>query len=260
MGVSKTAFALGLGFFSDNIPVNFEIIGGLGGAQVNAGNSELGVTQSETDKLVQTNTNAWNSWIGQVGLGFIYYFGSPLRYSEQIQWFPSLEPELNLKQLSNNNITGNVWRFNSPAFNDLTFNTSLSSTRLMADAALTIASYKQFSIYAIGGIGNAWNRLDYSDIDNAGSGSGDAGGSCPDQRLRLDQHTSTNFAWETGVGLTYAINQRIGISIEYQYVNLGNPTTSATGDTGTITKPVIVAAQFNNLTSQTVLAGLHIAL
>jgi opacity protein-like surface antigen len=258
--LSNSAFAAGFEFFSAITPGHFEVIGGLGGAQLDTGNSELGVTQSETDKLVQTNTNTWNTWVGQFGLGYIFYLGTTFRDFDQVQWFPFLEPELNLEQLSNNNITGDVWRFNSPAFNDLTFNTSLNSTRLMADAALTIASYKHFSIYAIGGIGSAWNRLKYSDTDNSGSGSGDTGGPCSDQRLSLNHNTSTHFAWETGVGLTYAFNNRIGLSVEYQYVNLGNATTSANGNTGTITKPVLVAAQFNNLTSQTVLAALHIAL
>ena len=236
----------------EKTPGHFEVIGALGIAKLDAGNSTLGVTSSETDRLVQTNGNNWNTLAGQLGAGYVYYFRNAQRYSDHVQWFPSIEPELNLYYLSSNSIKGNVWRFNSPAFNDLTFDIPIRSTRLMLDAALTVAAWKKLSIYAIGGIGNVWNRVGYSDTDNSGN-------PCPDQRLKLNSNTNSHFAWEAGAGLAFAFNDRVALSLEYLYASLGTVETAATGNTGTITAPVIVPAHFN-LKSQTGLLGLHIAL
>ena len=203
----------------------------------------------------ETNSNAWNTLAGQLGFGYVYYFGHAQKYSDCVQWFPSIEPELNVYYLSSNSIKGDVWRFDNSAFNDLTFDIPLRSTRLMLDAALTVASWKQISIYAIGGIGNAWNRIGYSDKDND---NGDVTDTCPEQRLSLNNRSQSKFVWEAGAGATYAFNDRFGLSLEWLYTNLGNVRTSGSGDTATITAPVIVPAHFN-LKSQTLLLGLHIA-
>lgn len=232
---------------------HFEVIAGLGIAKLNAGNSELGVTSSETDKLVQTNPNAWNTFGAQLGVGYIHYFGDARQYADKVQWFPSIEPEVNLYYLSSSSIKGDVWRFNDPNFNQLKYDIPLHSTRLMLDAALTVASWKKLSVYAIGGIGNAWNRIGYSDQDK------DTSTPCTDQRLNLNKNTRAHFSWEAGAGLTYAANTRVSFSLEYLFTYLGTVQTSGSGYTGTITAPVIVPAHFN-LRSQTALLGLHIAL
>lgn len=230
---------------------HFDIIGAVGIAGLNSGNSELGVTSSETDKLVQTSSNNWNIFEVQLGGGYVYYFRDISPYSDQTQWFPSIEPELNIYHLSNHNIKGDVWRFDSPDFNDLTYVIPFDSTRLMFDAALTVVSRKQLSLYVIGGLGSAWNRLGYSDTDKDSS-------SCDNEGLNLDSNTHSNFAWEAGVGLTYAFNEHVGLSVEYLYTNLGSGETSASGNTGDITVPIIVPAHFN-LRTQAALLSLHIA-
>lgn len=242
--------------YKDALPVkkrnHFEVIGALGIAKLNAGNSELGVTSSETDKLVQTNANNWNTFAAQLGVGYVYYFRRGKLYTDNAQWFPSIEPQLNLYQLSSNSVKGDVWRFNSSAFNQLKFDIPVHSTRLMLDAALTIVSKKQLSLFAIGGIGRAWNRVSYSDTDNGNV-------PCANQRLNLNSRSNSNFAWELGAGLNFAFNDRVGLSVEYLYTHLGPVKFSSNGSTGTITRPVIVTNKFN-LNSQTALLGLHIAL
>jgi opacity protein-like surface antigen len=153
---------------------------------------------------------------------------------------------------SNSGIKGDVWRFDSADFNDLTYKSTVNSTRLMFDAALTVASWRWFSVYAIGGIGEAWNRIGYSDYDKDDL-------TCYDQRLDLGTNTTSNFAWETGAGVRVAFNDRVGLSLQYLYANLGSAHTSSSGTSGTITAPVIVPAQFN-LWSHSGLLGLHITL
>lgn len=233
----------------------FEFIGAIGIANLDAGDSYLGVTSSETDKLIQTNDNDWNTVSAQLGIGYVYYLRDAQRYSDQVQWFPSIEPELNVYFLSSNSgIKGEVLRFGDTTFNDLTYKMPFHSNRIMVDGALTVASLKQFSIYAIGGIGNAWNRLSYKDKDKE-SINGDP---CPDQRLSFNTKSTSHFAWEAGGGLSFAFNDMVGLSLEYLYANLGKVKTSASGNIGALTEPLIVPAHFN-LDSQSVLLGLHIA-
>lgn len=235
-------------------PDRFEIIGALGVASLRAGNSLLGVTRSETDTLVQTNRNQWNSFAAQLGVGYLHYFGNALRYSDQTQWFPSIEPQVNIHYIDKNKtIKGDVWRFQSPAFNQLTFEAPVRSTRLMFDTALTVMSRKQFSLYIIGGIGNAWNRMAYKDRDNQPRDP------CANETLNLQANTRSNFAWEAGGGLMYTINDRMALTLQYLYADIGKASSSSNGTSGTITVPVIVAPRFD-LNAQTASIGLHFAL
>ena len=233
-------------------PSHFDVIGAVGVANLMAGDGFMGVTTSETDTLIQTNSNDWNNFTGQLGLGYNYYFPGKQLYSENLQWFPSIEPEVNGYYIARSNINGDVWRFGSPAFNDMTYTMSVESSRLMFDTALTIASKRQYSLYAIGGIGAAWNRIGYSDAERNGI-------PCLIQALNLNTTTFSNFSWEAGAGLSYAFNNRFSLSLEYLYTDLGTVNTPATGSTGTITMPVIVPASFK-LTSQAALFGLHVAI
>lgn len=235
-------------------PGHFEVIGALGVANLKADDSEMGVTSSETDKLVQTNRNTWDTFSGQLGAGYVYYFGDAQQYAEQTQWLPSMEPELNAYYLGGESaIKGDVWRFNDAEWNQMNYKNSVYSTRLMFDTALTLVSKKAVSLYAIGGVGNAWNRVGYKDSDDENDGT------CPNQRLNLHSHTSSNFAWEAGAGLAYAFNNRFSLSLEYLYTDLGDGKPSSRGNTGTITEPVIVPESFD-LKAQTALLGLHVSL
>ncbi|MCX7125746.1 MAG: hypothetical protein NTU49_08425, partial [Gammaproteobacteria bacterium] len=219
-------------------PGRFDAIGAAGIAQVQAGNAQLGVTSSETDKLVQTN-KGWNSFAGQLGLGYVFYARHAQRYSQKIQWFPSTEPELNAYYLGLNDIKGDVWRFNNANFNQLNYKTPINSTRLMFDEAVTIVSKKWLSLYAIGGVGAAWNHVGYSDSDK--------GLSCPDQRLVLNSNTSSNFSWEAGGGLSFLLGKRVSLTLEYLYTDLG------TGQTSSST--AILVASENSCSTSTPLAS-----
>lgn len=232
-------------------PNHFELIAAAGIADLNAGRmGRLGVTSSETDTLITTSDSDWNTFAAQAGVGYVYYFPGASQYSNELQWFPAIEPELNAYYLAKTNFKGDVLRFNSPSYNDMTYSMSVQSSRLMADAALTIVSKKQYSLYAIGGIGGVWNHVNYSDLDKDAV--------CAEQRLGLS-HTGSDFAWEAGAGLSYAFNDRVSLSLEYLYADLGTAETAAHGNTGTITAPVIIPAHFS-LSSQAALLGIHFAL
>jgi len=229
-------------------PGYFDVIGAVSISKVHAGNGYLGVTSSETDTLKQTNSSNWNSWGGQFGAGYVYFLGNAQRYSDCWQWFPMLEPEVNLYYDDYKN-KGDVLLFGDPALNDATYNMPIHSTRLMLDAALTIVSKREYSTYVIAGIGDAWNRVGYSDSAN---------GSAPCiTNLNLSNHSSSHFVWEVGAGVAYAFNETAGLSFEYLYTDFGRIQTSSNGNTGTST-PLFSPASFN-LHTQALLLGLHLS-
>jgi outer membrane autotransporter protein len=239
------------GSYVHHTPGYFEVIGAASLSKVRAGNAQLGVTSDETDTLVQTNRNAWRSWGAQLGLGYVYFIGDAQRYFDGAQWFPMIEPELNV-YYNNYKNRGDVYRFGNAAFNQLTYNMPIRSTRLMLDAALTVVSYRQLSAYGIAGIGNAWNRVAYRDTTNSGD-------TCNTQQVSLNNLRKSRFVWELGAGVAYDMSDRVGLSFEYLYTDFGKLRTSGAGNTGLITTPVISPAGFR-LRTQALLLGLHVAL
>lgn len=231
---------------------HLDLMGALGVAQLNSGTGYLGITSSETDRLNPNNNIGWDAFTGQIGVGYVLYLQGAQQYSENTQWFPWAEPQIRGYYLGNSTIKGDVWRFGNPEWNDMTYSLSIKSYRLMFDTALTLVSKRQYSLYALGGIGNAWNRTGYSDADRNSI-------PCANQFLNLNTTTNSNFSWEAGAGLAHTLNDRVAFSLEYLYADLGTMQTSANGVTGTITAPGLVPADFK-LTSQAVLFGLHVAL
>lgn len=233
-------------------PNHFEIIGALGVANLRAGSSVMGVTFDETDSLLQTNKNHWNTFAAQAGLGYIYYFRGITGYSDQVQWLPLIEPQVNVYYLNATpGIKGDVLLFESTASNQLSFTAPVYSTRLMFDTTLTVVARNPFSLYAIGGVGNAWNSMKYSDTNLID------GIPCNDG-LSLNSYTRSSFAWEVGGGLTANINNRVAFSVQYLYADLGKARSSANINVGAITTPLTVPPGFN-LRAQTVSFGLHVA-
>lgn len=229
----------------------FDVIGAGSLSQIRADDATLGVTSDEFDRLVSDNDNNWKYWGGQLGVGYVYYIKDAKRFSCGTQWFPSIEPQVNI-YYTDGRVEGDVLRFGSGDFNELNFKATAHSTRLMADAALTVVSRANLSLFVIGGLGEASTKVKYSDSVNDDV-------TCDLQGISLASKTNSNFAWEVGAGVTYAYNYRIGVSAEYLYTDLGKLRTSGNGNTGTIALPVITPARFN-VDAQAILLGLHVAL
>lgn len=230
-------------------PGYFDVITAGAVSNVYSGNGNLGVTSDETDTLAQNNRNSWNSWGGQIGAGYAYFLGNAQRYADRVQWFPMIEPELNVYYNTYQN-TGNVYRFQNPNFSALSYNMPVHSTRLMLDGALTVASWRQLSTYGIVGIGESWNKVYYRDTDHSGD-------TCNLQSLSLNSRNNSNFAWEVGAGVNYAINNTFALSLEYLYTDYGSLSIGNSGNAGSITNPTISPATFNFRT-QAMLLGLHV--
>lgn len=231
----------------------FELVGGYGLNQVKVTTSRLGISKTESDWVAQTN-NDMQSPFGQFGLGYVYSLNDSQRaYSKKLVWFPCVETLL-LFNYFNVDATGNVSRFGNPSSTNpytATFTLPVKTTSLMLDFSLSLLRFKRFSIFILGGAGEAWSRISYHDTPNNN----------PLARppLHLNSRTQSNMVYEWGTGMNFEINKRFALSVEYLYTHIGNIKTSGLGTLGGAVDKQISAAGFS-LRRQTVLMDLHVAL
>jgi opacity protein-like surface antigen len=130
--------------------------------------------------------------------------------------------ELNLYQ-SSETARGSVWQFQKPAFNNYSFSTPVSSTRLIFDIKPGLFT-RYYLTHPILGIGKAWNKVSYRE-------SVTGAGVPPKSYNSLGSATQSNFACDLGVGVSLKMAGNLYATLEYIYSNLGNMTPSGTPGT-----------------------------
>lgn len=227
----------------------FEILVMGGWSFADMTDATMTINEVEVDKLEQTNEGDWNAWTAQLGLGYVYFLTDDFD-TDDLQWFPVINPQLNLYYFNTNDIEGDVLRFEDPNANQMDYDMHFNSTRLMFDVALTVAQLQEFSIYAIAGAGVSWNNVDdFSATEKDGV-------DCGIQPIDLDSNSSTSFAYEFGGGLSYAINTDLSVSVEYLYAGINDIDLGNDEDVENLN----VAGSDFDINTQSVLLGLRFAL
>ncbi|MGA2654403.1 MAG: outer membrane beta-barrel protein [Gammaproteobacteria bacterium] len=220
------------------------LLGGI--ATLDADSTLIHASDIQTDQITQTNEDDWKSWSVQLGLGYIIPFSDD-DDADNLQWFPSIEPQINVYYLKGN-VDGYVDRFYQyPGnYSDTDYHSRFESTRLMFDLALTFAAYQDFSIFGIAGIGPSWNRMTYDTGVSEGA------------ELHLHANTQTNFAYEVGGGINYAMCEQLSITAQYLFTGF---TDVALGNNGTEggDREITVESEDFNLNAQSILLGLRFA-
>lgn len=227
----------------------FEILLMGGISAVDVEDFTVQITEQETDKFVPKEEADWDSWTGQVGVGYVYLLSDEF-YTDEIEWFPFINPQINLYYLQADDLSGDIHQHEMAEFDNLDYDMNFHSTRLMFDLGLTIVSLEHFSIYALGGLGVAWNDVDLDAIPN------EQGEQCGINGFDLDSETSTSFAYEWGAGMTYAASDRVAISLEYLYAGI---TDVAIGESDEDDEFEIESSDIQ-VNTQSVLLGLRFAL
>ncbi|MGA2654780.1 MAG: outer membrane beta-barrel protein [Gammaproteobacteria bacterium] len=188
----------------------------LGISSISQDDSIIQSDLTETDLLVQNSSN-WDSWTGQFGIGYempLYWsFGEDDdNYDEDsdISWFDTLTPQINVFIIGGTDLDGNIYTFENPEHQIATYSIDFHSTRLMFDLGLDILTVRNFSFYAIGGLGIAWNTTEFhwnKDPDE------------PDVKpgFSLEETDTSSFAYEFGGGVDYAASEDIDIALQYLY-------------------------------------------
>lgn len=192
----------------------FEFTAGYGSAQLNTGSPTITIPNLGTIKLERHR-----SQVGDATVGVAYVF--PLvdqPYSNyEIAWLPTFSTQLNFHHISRNLVSEYRNRSN-PNHHD--YDLSLNNNRVMIDFALTLFTLQRFSLYAIGGGGEAVTRVSYDQRPN------------PDvigANIKLNNRNNNGFASELGGGATLNVNNNFSVSLQYLYTNFYNVRTSQTG-------------------------------
>lgn len=121
----------------------------------------------------------------------------------------------------NTNQNGRTWAFQDPAFNNFTYDLSLTSSRYLVDAEVDLNPLmNRVFPFIQAGLGVAQNQLQYQDVPDP-----DTGG----VGLHTNGNTSYQFAWTAGAGVKVSLSEHWLASARYLYTDLGTAQTSQTG-------------------------------
>ena len=116
--------------------------------------------------------------------------------------------------LNGDAIEGDIYENNDPNFNTRSYDMNLQSIRAMFDVGLTVVKINWLSVYAIGGIGVAWNEVSLNAKPNQLGLEEDIEG------YELQSENSSGFAYEFGGGLSAELRKDLAITLEYLYSGL----------------------------------------
>ncbi|MFA6038298.1 MAG: hypothetical protein WC748_09300 [Legionellales bacterium] len=196
----------------------------LGIADVTHGDGTLQVDSTESDSLTQTNSNAWETFTGQFGVSYIMplYWGEDAeedKLETGMAWFDSITPQINVYLLGDTTLEGDVLRFGYK--NEATYDMDFNSTRLMFDVAVDVFTVRDFSFFALGGLGIAWNSTSLNWVPNPGE---DLTG------FNLAETDSSGFAYEFGGGVNYEVLGDLDVSLQYLFTVLDNVSAQGADD------------------------------
>lgn len=104
----------------------------------------------------------------------------------------------------------------NPNFDTLDFHYSVSSVPLMLISSVQFPLSSSWTPYVLGGLGVSWNRAsDYREIPT------DPNSGALPMRSPFRARTMLEFAYTIGAGLSYEINTRVHIGLEYRFTNYG---------------------------------------
>ncbi|MBN9228821.1 MULTISPECIES: outer membrane protein [Legionella] len=198
-------------------------------------------TDIETDNLSRGHANTTGE------LGFGVYYKRPLLVNDSV-WFNALAVGLAVRYSGFlDNITdGNVYQFEQTNLDNYQYQVYFENTRLLAQLSLDVLTYKQVSLYLIGGIGEGWSRLRYHDFPNEE----DLGGG-----LSLPKKNTSHFVANVGTGINYHYTEHLSFSLGYLYTDYGHITASNEGILNG--EAVTLSAPTFSIESHALLVGIH---
>ena len=197
---------------------NLEISAEGGPNWLNSANTTETISPYEIDNVLVHNISNNGTW--KVGIG--YYM--PDEFLSQRAYLNHFLFEVNVYQISGT-IKGDVWQYQPPAFNNYSYQTPFTSTRLMFDFKPYLFTYNHISPYLILGIGSAWDTLSYSETI--------VGTDVPaNSNLVLGKQTTTQLAGNLGIGLIVPLTKHLNVTGEYLYGFMGNASPASTPANG----------------------------
>jgi opacity protein-like surface antigen len=182
---------------------NFEISAAGGADWYSVADTEVEISFFETDSIFVNEIETAGTW--KVGLGYFIV--------------PNLLAETNVYQTFTT-LSGNVWQYELPQFNNYTYQAPITSTRWMFELKPNAGTYGKITPYAILGVGVSWNTVSYREtpIDDVRA----------DSVMKLSDNTTAQLAWDLGLGFSVEATKHFDIFAEYIYAFLGEGSPSST--------------------------------
>jgi opacity protein-like surface antigen len=142
------------------------------------------------------------------------------RWKRDHKWIPAYSFGLAYQRLFPTNVGGTVMQYSSPDFVNYTYQSSVSSDLFEAFTKLNLFNYRFLSPFITAGAGCALNRSSgYSETALANV--------TARQNPNFASKTTSNFAYTLGAGIDFNVSNRLAISVDYKYLNLGKVTSGS---------------------------------
>lgn len=223
---------------SDN---KLEFSGLVGPTWPHVGTGHINVSQYERDTLITQHVGS--AAVFRLGVGY-HALASVF---ENRDVFNDFLIELNWYVTTRAIVEGKVWQSGEAIFTNYAFKSQLSSNRLMIDTRPTFVNVRKIAIYPIVGVGAAWVRMTYNEsILNSSVSS--------QSYISLNPNTTTQVAYDLGVGLRYPVFKNCKILVEYLYTNLHHAKAS-TQSNSTLSNATFISPPQFSFSNQSLMFG-----
>ena len=202
LGVMFPFIASGKTIFS-----NWEFDLGLGFILNSPGktSNQINISNYEVDQLVQTN--------GPTKLS--YYVGgrAMIVSTPDSNWLKALSLGLS-NYYTTIQTKGSLNQYKSPLLNNYTYNLRSSMDDLLLELQMKFRSFYRFTPFVAFGTGPGFGAMSYNETPKAG---------VPGGQYQLGTRHQTFWAFDIGAGESYAITEKIGVTLQYLYIVHTNP-------------------------------------
>jgi opacity protein-like surface antigen len=162
--------------------------------------TRINISNYETDQLVQTKSPT----------NLSYYIGvrTPGASTPKIPWLKSLTLGLS-NYYTTLQTNGSVYQYQVPLLNNYTYNMDLSVDDLLLELKFDFHSFYRVTPFLVFGTGIGFGTLSYNETANPG---------VPGGQNELGTHNQTLWAFDIGAGGTYALTEKLGLTLQYLYI------------------------------------------
>jgi opacity protein-like surface antigen len=201
-----------------------------GWSNINASKSNIVFNQYETDSLVGSDHST--TFIPGVGVSYDFVLnpngGIIHGVGLGVDFF-------------NDNFerTGQVYQYQLPQFNNYRYKADMNSARLLLNGEVDLHPlWHGLTFFAEGGVGGAYNRIQYSETAEPGISGGE---------LDMPSNLRLNFAYDVGGGVKLPIGSNLELSFRYLYTDPGDAETGTVSNNNiTLQKPIKFDMQSNS--------------
>lgn len=145
----------------------------------------------------------------------IFFLSAGHRWERDDDWFSAYSLGIYYQYLFNQNIMGTIEQYSEPQFLNYAYQWGGSSSVVLLSGKLNVYQLDKWSPYVALGLGVALNQTaSYSETAYAGV--------TPRDNPDYSSGTTSNFAYQLGVGIDYQATQAWILSLGYVYQNIGN--------------------------------------